>query len=905
MRLSNGGHPDRAHLAAMRLSPPTPPDENMGYRLGPVLLALAAAAPLAAQTPDSAARTSYSHQSDAPHAAASRLSGSIRVDGVPDEAAWQAAQPLTGFRQLDPTEGAPASERTEIRVLYDEEALYIGAWMYDRSPVSARLGRRDGGMSASDWLTVIIDSNHDHRSAFGFELNPAGTRRDQTRSPSGEDDSWDPVWQSATSVTDSGWFAEMRIPFSQLRFSRDVTQTWGLQVERQIARNQEFAVWSFTPRDQPAGIPRYGHLTGLSELATGKRLEIMPYVVARAEYVDQAGNPFRSDREHSADAGLDLKYRVASNLTLDATINPDFGQVEVDPAVINLSAFETFFSEKRPFFIEGSELFRFGQDGTNSVFYSRRIGRQPTLRPQAQQSDLPDATRILGAAKLTGRSAGGWAIGMLNATTRREEARFIRNDQHGRMVVEPLTNFFVGRLRREARQGQSAFGGFLGAVNRDLPDSTDQFFRSAAYSGGVDFSHQWDQRTWTLQGYVAGSHVRGTPRVMLATQQLPYHYFQRPDASHLDTTHSATSLTGAAARIALSKRVGRHWSGSTSINTISPGYEVSDLGFQRRADRTDFQGSLSYQETRPGTVLRRYSMNVTPLTEFNYGGENISNRIFANAWGQLLNYWEGNVNFGFSPAGTVDDRLTRGGPAAYRPGFVHASTYVASDRRRSVVLETGSFFQRGPGDGSNTNVWAGIIVRPKPHWDVAVSPSFSVDHNEAQFIRRIQDPSATHTYGYRYVFAGLDQRTLALDTRLNYTFSPGLSLQVYAQPLIASGAFGLPKEFAAPRTFDFLVYGRDVGEIDAEEGVVYPAGRGPDAVSFPLPQQDFNIRSLRGNAVLRWEWRPGSTLFVAWQQTRSGFERIGDFNLRRDTNALFDAAPDNILLVKLSYWLNP
>jgi hypothetical protein len=879
----------------------------MRILLGTLLVLASLSEPALAQGTPPVTRAAYDHQTDAPQAVAARLTGSIRIDGQLDEAAWQAAPPITGFRQLDPEEGSPISERTEVRILYDDDALYIGAWMYDRHPVTARLGRRDGGMSASDWLTVIIDANHDHRSAFGFELNPAGTRRDQTRDPNNEDDSWDPVWESATSVSDSGWFAEMRIPFSQLRFTRAVEQTWGLQIERQIARRQEFAVWSFTPRDQPAGIPRFGHLTGLRELATGKRLEVMPYVVARAEYVDRAGNPFRSDREHGADAGLDLKYRVASNLTLDATINPDFGQVEVDPAVINLTAFETFFSEKRPFFIEGSELFRFGQDGTNSVFYSRRIGRQPTLRPQrASASDVPDQTRILGAAKLTGRSAGGWAVGLLNATTAEETSRFIGQDgQHGRLVSEPLTNFFVGRVRKEARQGQSAFGGFTGAVNRSLPDSLDLYFRSAAYSGGLDFNHQWDNRTWTLQGYVAGSHVRGSPRVMLATQQLPYHYFQRPDASHLDTSHTATSLSGMAARVGLSKRVGRNWAGSAGINTISPGYEVSDLGFQRRADRTDYQASLTYRENRPGRVFRNYSVNVNPLLEFNYGGENVSNRIFGNAFAQFRNYWVGNVFWGVSLAGTVDDRLTRGGPAAYRPGYVYGGTYAGSDSRRRVVVEGGNFYQTGPGEGFNSNVWTNVLVKPRPNWDFSIGPSFSRDRNESQFMGRVRDDTVTRTFGYRYQFASIDQTTLAVETRLNYTFTPGLSLQVYAQPFVATGAFGALKEFAAPRTFDFLVYGRDIGELDAEEGRIYPAGKGPDALSFAIPQADFNVRSLRGNAVLRWEWRPGSTLFVAWQQTRSGFAPIGDFNLSRDAGAVFSAAPDNIFLVKISYWLNP
>jgi hypothetical protein len=868
-----------------------------------VCLLLATAGTLQAQqqTPPPA----YDHQRDAPVATASPVTSPIRIDGTLNEAAWAAATPITELRQLDPSEGQPVSERTEIRILYDEDAIYVGAILYDRQPVTTRLGRRDMGMSASDWLTIIFDSNHDHRTAFGFEINPSGVRRDQTRAADGrEDDSWDPVWEAATSVTDSGWVAEIRIPFSQLRFTRERSQVWGLQVERQIARNQEFALWPFTPRDQPAGIPRFGHLTGITQIATGKRLEILPYAVTRAEYIDRSANPFRTNNEYSGDVGLDLKYRVTGNLTLDATVNPDFGQVEVDPAVINLTAFETIFEERRPFFIEGSELFRFGQDGTNSVFYSRRIGRQPSVAPPYRASDVPVTTRILGAAKLTGRSAGGWATGALNAVTAREIARFQAPDgELGEMISEPLTNYFAGRVRRETRAGQTAVGGFLGAVNRDLDsEPLRATLRSAAYTLGTDFTHQWDQRTWTVQGYVVGSHVRGDSTVMHATQLLPYHYFQRPDADHLELDTSAESLSGFAARFNIQKRVGRHWSGFVNLNTISPGYEISDLGFQRRADRIDAQAGLNYQETRPGRLFRRYSLGANPLVEHNYGWENISNRIFANANGQLLNYWSVWSGVTVSQAGTVDDRLTRGGPAARRPGFVSFFAGTETDPRRAVVGTVETFMETG-GGGSNVNLWSNVRIRPTPRWELAVGPAFAHVLTEAQYLQRVPDPTAVHTFAARYVFADLKQKVFSVNTRLNYTFTPQLSLQVFAQPFVATGDFGAPKEFAAPGTFDFLVYGRDIGEVVGD--TVYPTGKTGEAAPFRVPSRDFNIRSLRGNAVLRWEWRPGSTMYLAWQQTREGFHPVGDFNLRRDLDALFAAPPDNVLLLKVSYWLNP
>ncbi|HEX5577662.1 MAG TPA: DUF5916 domain-containing protein, partial [Gemmatimonadaceae bacterium] len=844
------------------------------------------------------------HQRDAPRASATRIQGSIRIDGSLSEAEWRSAQPLGQFTQLDPQEGRPASERSDIRFLFDDNALYIGAMMYDREAVRGRLGRRDMSMSASDWLTVILDTSHDHRTAVGFEVNPLGVRRDQTRSPSNEDDSWEPVWEVQTSIVDSGWVAEMRIPFSQLRFTGRSDLQWGLQVERQIARNQEFSVWSFTPREQPGGIPRFGHLSGMSNLASGKKLEIMPYVVARSENINRAGNPVRDDQEVGGDAGLDLKYRVTSNMTLDATVNPDFGQVEVDPAVINLTAFETFFPERRPFFVEGSELFNFGTDGTNSVFYSRRIGRQPSFSPNYDERDVPEVTSILGAVKLTGRTAGGWAMGVLDAVTNEEKARFRAPDgEEGEVVSEPLTNFFAGRLRREGRGGQTAVGSFLGAVNRDDLNSTlSTFLRKAAYTGGIDFFHQWSRRTWTLQGFAASSHVRGDKAAITATQRLPYHYFQRPDADHLELDTTATSLTGFAGSAILSHRIGRLWNMSASLNTISPDYEISDLGFQRRADRIDAQTNFSYTETRPGR-FRRYQGSATFLVEHNYDWENISNRMFLNGNVQFLNYWTASLNIGYGPSGTVDDRLTRGGPAAYRPGYVSVNTGISSDPRKSIVGFVGTYNQRGPGEGSNDQVFAEFQVKPRPNIELSLGPSLSWDKSEAQFLGRITDAAATHTFGSRYIFADVKQTTLSLDTRLNYTFSPSLTLQVFAQPFVATGDYGAVKEFAQPGTFDFNVYGRDVGEI--VDGRVYPSGQGANAVSFALPQPDFNIASLRGNAVLRWEWRPGSTMYFAWQQTRSDFRPVGTFDFGRGVDNVFGAPPDNVFLVKVSYWLNP
>jgi hypothetical protein len=883
----------------------------MRYAAFAALLAAAPAALAAQGTPAAPAADTHG---DAVLGAV-RATGPVRVDGRLDDAAWSAAPPATQFTQLDPAEGQPASERTEVRVLYDDEALYIGVRLHDTGEVTTRLGRRDMSMEASDWLTVIMDSYHDHRTAFGLEINPSGVRRDQSRSEVGEDDSWDPVWEGQTTVDSGGWSAEMRIPFSQLRFNAAAAQTWGIQVERQIARRGEFSVFAFTPRNQEGGIPRFGHLAGLNGVRTGKRLEILPYSVMKAEHVERGDNPFRDDREYTPSVGADLKYRLTSDLTLDATINPDFGQVEVDPAEVNLSAIETRFTERRPFFVEGAELFNFGSGGGNTAFYSRRIGRAPQVPVGEILADVPGETRILGAAKVTGRTRSGWSVGMLNAVTRREEARFLSIDAEGdslrgTQAVEPTSNYFVGRVRRDLRAGQTVVGALLTAVNRDLDEEPLRVrLHSAAYSGGVDFRHQWANRVWQLTGFVSGSHVRGDRRAIARTQRVqPFHYFQRPDQDEVRFDSMRTSLSGLASEFQLSYRKGRHWRPTLLVGTITPGYDVNDMGFQYRGNRIDLQGTLAYTENRPGKTFRSYQLSSYNRGEWNYDGEHIYNNFQLSGYGQFLNFWSVDATVGTTLPGSVDDRLTWGGPLARRPGNWRISTGFGSDDRKKVAGGGGFFYQSDDEGGYQMQVAADLMLKPAPRWNLTLSPSFTRVHAGAQYIMSTNDAAATNTFGQRYILSELDQTEVALETRFNYTFTPELSLQVYAQPFLASANYGTPSELAKPRTFEFNRYGQDVGDLEPTDGgfFVYPQGAGAGQPSFFVPNSDFNLRSLRGNAVLRWEWRPGSTLYLAWQQDRSDYAPyVGDFRMARDRRALFAAQPDNVLVLKVSYWLNP
>ena len=850
-----------------------------------VVLPLARAVAQKPPTASTLAPPSASRDSAAvvPIAHAMRTRDVLRIDGRLDEPAWAKAPVTDRFTQIDPTEGAPASQRTEVRVLYDDDALYVGVRLHDDGPITLRLGRRDMPLGDSDWFGLMIDSYHDHRTAFGFDVNPAGVKRDEVKTIDDDDNSWDAVWDVATSVDAGGWTAEYRVPFSQLRFARDRIQTWGVQFERIIGRTHEYAVSTFIPKSVQGGVPRYGHLDGLEGLSSGKRLELLPYTVSRAEYIDPGLDPYRTRHEYAASAGLDMRYRVASNLTLNATFNPDFGQVEVDPAVVNLGVYETFFEEKRPFFLEGNEIFDFGLGGTSGgqLFYTRRIGRAPTLGLPTLESDAPPTTTILGAGKLSGK-VGGWSVGSLAAVTDRETGRY--RDASGldrKMVIEPLSSYFVGRARRESNGGRSILGGVLTLTHRALGDDLlASVFRSDALAAGVDFRHEWANRSWVISGDAEGSRVAGTAASIVAVETAPNHYFQRPDATHLEVDPNATSLTGYSTNVALEKQGGEHWRGQLAGALTSPGYEVNDLGFSYRTDRRDAQLGVQYYQNRPGTWLRRWNASLIGRSEHNYAGEPIYNFADLSLFGETPGYWSGRLRLRRTFR-SYDDRLTRGGPIAVRPAVTDLTYNVSTDARKSVSGSTGGFLERGALDAWLANVVASVTVRPSSRWNLTVGPTLTRALYPAQYVTTVVDPAFTPTYGRRYVFAPLDQTELGIEARLNVTFTPRLSLETYTQPLISSGNYGDARQLAAARTYDFVPY------------------------TGTVPDRDFNIRSLRGNAVLRWEWRAGSTLYVAWQQQRFSFDPTGDFDLGRDRRALFGTIPDNILLVKINYWFSP
>ena len=857
-------------------------------------------------------------------AGAATLTGQVRVDGRLDDAAWAAAEPLTDFTQAYPNPGAPASERTEVRVLVGPDALYVGARMFDSSPdsIAAQLSRRDVLGTYSDAVMVFVDSRNDRRTAFTFVVNPRGVKSDTYQfDDSREDVGWDAVWDVATRVDSLGWTAEYRIPFSQLRFPPDVSgeRVWGLGVMRDIARRDERSTWSPWTRNSPGFVSSFGELGGLATVRAPARLEILPYTSARLDRVPgDAEDPFYHRNDVGGKVGADFQYGLPGGLTLTGTLNPDFGQVEVDPAVVNLSAFETFYPERRPFFVEGSDVFRFGDVTARNTydfptyFYSRRIGRQPQRRvsgPDVAYVDVPDQSTILGAVKVSGRTAGGWSVGVLNAVTSREEARYNTSlGERGTQPVEPLSNYFVGRVRRDLNEGRTVVGGLFTATNRDMSDSLfAPVLRSDAYIAGVDAQHSWNRRAWTLSGFLAGSLVQGDRRAIGSTQLSSARYYQRPDADYVQYDPTRTSLGGRVGALALS-HTGR-WDGSLVYQETSPGFESNDLGFQGSSDRRAFSTFLGRRVNRVGPVFRSHSLSAYTNHAWNYGGDNVLAEYAVSGSGTFRNFWNAGLTLGYSPE-YMDDRLTRGGPLALAVSMWRVSANAGTDRRKPVFGNASVNWMNYDSGELVRSVSGTVTMRPSTSLQVSVGPRYERVHSQGQFVQARADSLAVNTFRRRYVFADIKLSTLSFDTRVNWTFTPNLSLEVFAQPYVSAGDFSNYKEFLTPGGYDFAVYGRDAGTLTpASNGngfVVDPDGAGP-AGTFSVGdrggQRDFTFRSLRGNAVLRWEYRPGSTLFFVWQQLRSAEYLLGDLDFSRDLSGAFGEPARNVFLIKATYWI--
>ena len=819
------------------------------------------------------------------------------IDGRLDEAVWAKARPIEGLVQDEPVEGMRSSERTEVRLLVDDAALYVGARLFDSRPeaIVARLDRRDGGTS-NDSFTLFLDPMRDGRTGVYFGVSASGTQYDGTMSNDDwRDDTWNPVWDSEVSRDGTGWAVEMRIPLSQLRFHAASGRRWGINLRRIIERKHEWALLAITPRAESGFVSRFVELSGVEAVKPPPLpLELVPYVSGKTEWRTRAAdNPF-DEGPVSGRAGLDMKLGLAGNFSLAGAINPDFGQVEVDPAVINLSDVETFYPEKRTFFIEGSNLWNdFGRGGARDnwnfnygnplLFYSRRVGRTPQgdLPEDYDHAHVPDAANILGAAKLTG-STGAWNVGTLHAVTSREVADVSVAGNATRVPVEPLSYYGLGRVQRTFGDGRYGVGTMGTAVARDLPDpELKQQFNDRALLGAIDgWTQLGKDRTFALTGWWAVSRVDGSPERIEDVQRSSARYMQRPDATHLGVDPARTSLSGYAGRVALNKQNGRVIVNSAA-GLHSPEFEINDAGYLSAADLVNTHVGAGYQWPHPGRWIRYANAIGAVFSNWDLGGNLTSRGAFTAFNVDLANYWYVGGDFVASPQ-TLDARRTRGGPLMLRPAGAGGSLQVRSDAQKRVFGAVWAGLGRGRrGDGQNFRLGGSLTGRPSDRFNVSVEPQYTSEGTSAHYLETLDDPAAVDTFGQRYLFGVLRQRMFSANLRGSVIFTPRLSFELFAQPLLSSLRFLQVRQLARARSYDFLDTGLDPAEYNE------------------------TVLSLRGSAVLRWEYRRGCTFYLVWNGNQERESDNPRFNVSRGLGDVTNLAPNHVFMAKLTYWWSP
>ncbi|HYC32887.1 MAG TPA: DUF5916 domain-containing protein, partial [Gemmatimonadales bacterium] len=806
------------------------------------------------------------------------------LDGKDDDPVWRTAPVIDAFQQAKPSEGAAARYRTEARVAYDARTLYVFVRSYDPRPDSivSLLSRRDD-QTASDEIILMLDPYHDRRTGFEFVVNPAGVKSDYAVYNDGDEDvAWDAVWEAATAIDSLGWTAEYRIPLSQLHYSSQGPVTFGFLIWRTIQRHTETVTWPLYRVSRSGFISQFGELTGLEGLASPGHAEVTPYVVTKS-VPGTAPEGYARDEEISA--GGDLKYRLASNLLINATVNPDFGQVEADPSELNLGAFETFFKEQRPFFVEGKGLFTFNVNCVvvvdcntgEGLFYSRRIGRSPQLADTYGDESSATSTRILGAAKVTGRMPGGLSIGVLDAVTDDVEGP-------GRTTLEPTTNYAVVRANQDLAGGTTSLGFIATAVNRSLDSSSEPYLHRSAYAAGLDARHRFGARRWEVSGSFDLSRVAGTEEAIARTQRDPVHLYQRPDGP-LEFDSTRTSLAGSNVELRFAKVGGDRLRFETAYQRRTAGFDVNDVGFLRQADQEMWTTWATFMFRKPNNVFRELRWNLNNWEYWSEAGLPVERAFNTNVHTQFNNRWWLHAGGTLGQIGaTYCDRCARGGPAVRQDIYIAPWLGIEGDNRRQLIPYFWLNYMLGDGGRSET-------VRLEPEVELKVSSRFTTslaakwerNTNDIQYYDTFTDADGSE----HYTFAHLDQHTLSLTWRLGYTFTPNTSLQVYASPFISKGTYSDLREIADARASDYDARYRpyDNAEVNGDPG-------------------GFNVRELRSNVVFRWEYRPGSTLFLVWSQGRDGSsDREGTRSFGGDLADLFHERANHTFLVKVSYWL--
>ena len=826
------------------------------------------------------------------------------IDGVLNDSAWKSVDWGTDFIEVNPDENTDPSVQTKFKVLYDQKYLYVALKAFDPQPstITSRLSRRDG--FAGDRINVLIDSYHDLRTAFLFTVTAAGVRGDEIITDNGQsfDDSWNPIWSTKALIDADGWSAEMKIPLSQFRFNSDSDQVWGLNIIRNYFAENELSAWDRIPVGSAGWVSEAGELHGLQNIKPQKQIEIQPFTVIKlSEYEAETGNPYLDGKDYSLNAGLDAKFGITNDLTLDVTINPDFGQVEADPAVIALDGFEVFNREQRPFFVENKNIFNYQFSGNrNNLFFSRRIGRSPQLFPNTSGEtyvDQPKNTTILGAAKFSGKTKNGWSIGILESMTSKEFSTVNNNGVISKQLAEPFTNYFVGRIQKDFNNKNTFLGSMFTSTNRSLNDDASEL-RKSAYSGGIDFKHQWKNRSYYIDANMVVSHVKGSKESIKLTQENLTHLFNIVDASHLNLDPNRTSLTGTGGRFDFGKVGGKYWNYNAGFKWVSPELELNDIGFLRNSDDITQFVNLEYRIIKPVMVFRDFSIQIGQFSKHDFGGNHNRSQYDLNTDIRFINNWTLDLGGGYRPVNYFNSTL-RGGPRwrISKTGWQYF--FIGSDSRKEFYFRTGAIIsQWKENESSLFKIEAELNYQPSNALNISIAPEFSSRPNKTQYITQVSYNDET-----RYVLGTIDNQTFQASLRVNYTLNPNLSIQYYGQPFVSRGVYKDIKYVTNPTATSlndrFQLYSND--QLSLSQGV-YNIDENSDGLNdYSFNNPNFSQVQFNSNLVLRWEYIPGSELFLVWSQgVNSGispsnglFEDLG--------TGILNQRPQNIFLLKATY----
>ena len=831
---------------------------------------------------------------DIPPIRAVRASRPIAVDGLLDEEVWKSDQAVTQFLEKDPDQGVAPRQRSEVRLAFDDDALYVGARLYDTAPdsVVARLARRDNDANA-DYFLILLDPLHDKRTGYYFGVTAAGVLMDGVlMNDEWDDNSWDGVWQARAHRDNQGWTCELRIPFSQMRFHAVSPMVWGVNFQRAISRYNETDAVVYTPRGQQGFVSRFPELTGLDGVKTSRKLEVTPYATNKTEHLRfddgslsqyDPADPFHGGWKAKPAGGGDLRTSLGSKLTLNASVNPDFGQVEIDPAVVNLSDVESFFDEKRPFFTEGVSVFRCGNNGANSYsnfnwpepffFYSRRIGRTPQGdTPDADFTDRPLGTHILGAAKITGQVAPGWDVGLVQALTGREQATLRTAGLESKVGVEPLSYYGVWRAMHEINDRRQGIGLMTMTTTRFFDGNADALRDEVNRGSVVTALDGWTfldkKKVYVISGYTAGSTVYGTTSRITSLQRSFPHYYQRPDRPGLGVDPTATSLNGWVSRWWLNKQEGRLML-NAAVGAISPGFDNNDLGFLFGGDIINAHLFTGWQWNDPKGIRQYANVMAAVASSWDFGGNNTMKSFWSGANFEQRNRWSWNTTT-FVQGPSFNSRATRGGPVMANKASQSWNFYFDTNGSKPWFWSLGYNPYYSANGSWEQSLSPSFKWRPKSNLGISGGPELYRGHTDAQF----WDNSGTLATGSR--FTQLEQTQVSMNLRADYSATPNVSFQVYVQPLVSTLRFHELKELARSRTYEFVPV--QAGTIDGS-----------------------TFGSLRGNAVVRWEYLPGSTAYFVWTQERADVDDRDRFDASRSFHVVTRAPANNVFLVKVAH----